>query len=190
MFELIEAFDLELLFVINQKFQHSFLDQLFPYFTNLHKIYFIKVFILPLFFCFWIYKAKSKALKVIFALVITAGVSDLAGYRLLKPSFKRVRPNNNVIVEPQIRTLRTPGSFSFPSNHSMNSFAVCTVASFYFPFLAGYLFPFALLIGLFRVYAGVHYPTDILGGAVFGIIIGYLLYKYIFRKYSFFKIRP
>ena len=128
-----------------------------------------------------------SAVRILLALVITAGVSDFLGYRVLKPTFKRVRPNNNPIVEPQLRLLRNPGSYSFPSNHSMNSFSVATVAVMYYPSLAFVLYPIAALVAMFRMYAGVHYFTDILAGATLGILLGGLLYKYLFSRYGLFK---
>lgn len=101
----------------------------------------------------------------------------------------RVRPNNNPVVEPQLRVLRDPGSQSFPSNHAMSSFAIARVLVSYYPFLIWVMYPLATIIALFRLYAGVHYPTDVLGGIILGILLGYLLQKYIFKKCKLFKIK-
>jgi membrane-associated phospholipid phosphatase len=73
---------------------------------------------------------------------------------------------------------------SFPSNHAMNNFAV---AAFFGIIdrrkkIGRWLYPIAFLISIGRIYEGVHYPTDIIGGAMIGIVIGILfaiLFEYI-----------
>ncbi|HOY55830.1 MAG TPA: phosphatase PAP2 family protein [bacterium] len=70
---------------------------------------------------------------------------------------------------------------SFPSDHAAASFAVAAVIFFYNKALGGFLFVLAILVGLGRIYTGVHYPLDVLGGAVVGIltamIVGFILKK-------------
>jgi undecaprenyl-diphosphatase len=60
---------------------------------------------------------------------------------------------------------------SFPSGHAATSFAAATVLSFARPRWAPAFYLLALAIGSSRVYAGVHYPLDIVGGAVLGIAV-------------------
>jgi undecaprenyl-diphosphatase len=64
---------------------------------------------------------------------------------------------------------------SFPSGHAATSFACATVLSYYVPRLRGPLFVLAALIGLSRVYNAMHYPTDVLAGAVLGVATALLL---------------
>ncbi|MCB0390760.1 MAG: phosphatase PAP2 family protein [Bdellovibrionales bacterium] len=187
MLEWIQELDVSIILFFNQTLKSEFLDFLFPYFTNLHKIFWIKFIIFPFLAVWWLHKTRISAIRIFLALILTAGVSDLIGYRILKPSFNRVRPNNNPNIQSQLRLLRSPGSPSFPSNHSMNSFAVGTVAVFYYPYLAWIVYPLAAIIAMFRMYAGVHYFTDILGGAIFGILLGYFLFNFVFKKISLFK---
>jgi undecaprenyl-diphosphatase len=59
--------------------------------------------------------------------------------------------------------------FSFPSGHTSAAFLVATVIAYFTPVLAIPMFIFAFLVGMARIYLGVHYPSDILGGIIFGI---------------------
>jgi undecaprenyl-diphosphatase len=74
-------------------------------------------------------------------------------------------------VEPE-PLLRTPSSHSFPSGHSTTAFAAATVLALYVPRFRVPLFVLAALIAWSRVVVGVHYPLDVLGGAVLGTGLG------------------
>jgi undecaprenyl-diphosphatase len=64
---------------------------------------------------------------------------------------------------------------SFPSGHSATSFACATVLSHYAPRLRVPFFALATLIAFSRIYNGMHYPTDVLAGAVLGVLTALLL---------------
>jgi len=169
--------DVKILYWLHVELKSSILDFIFPYLTDLHKVFFVKWFIAPLLLLFWYLKQKNKMLRVLGCLILLAGLSDQIGYRLLKPSFDRVRPNNEVRLQDWIRPLKSPQSGSFPSNHAMNTFAIFTTLIFIYPYLKWGLWPLAVLISLTRVYAGVHYPSDILGGALLGFLLAWVLMK-------------
>jgi membrane-associated phospholipid phosphatase len=67
-----------------------------------------------------------------------------------------------------------PSSLTFPSAHTTSSFAVATAMTRIEPACAG-LFVLAIAIGLCRPYLGMHYPSDVLGGAVLGVALGLAL---------------
>jgi undecaprenyl-diphosphatase len=68
-----------------------------------------------------------------------------------------------------------PHDHSFPSGHAATSFAAATVLAFAFPRLGPLLFVLAAAVAYSRVYVGVHYPLDVLGGAALGVVVAIAL---------------
>ena len=88
-------------------------------------------------------------------------------YHFLKQAMKRDRPYERM-VEVQFR-VRPPDRFSFPSGHTASAFLMMTLLVNTFPALQIPTFCWATLVGIARVHLGVHYPTDVLAGAILGI---------------------
>ena len=160
------------------KYDNLFIDNyiinLFKYkndlLTNFMKV--ITVFgsayvIVP--FCSILLFLKNKKNRILMAsnLVIITLLNQI-----LKHTFKRLRPINSIISE---------SGYSFPSGHSMVSMAfygfliylLCKSNFKYKKIFIGLLIILILLIGISRIYLGVHYPTDVFGG--FLLSISYLL---------------
>jgi membrane-associated phospholipid phosphatase len=78
--------------------------------------------------------------------------------------------------------IRVPRSSSFPSGHSAAAWAFATGASCELPGLAPILFPMAAAVAYSRVYAGVHYPSDVAGGIAIGIGSGVLAGRVMPRR--------
>ena len=106
-------------------------------------------------------------------LVVAAdGIADLLARAIKsvvdveRPAFRYAEPKALVHV---------PHDHSFPSGHAATSFACATTLAFAFPRLAVPLYVLAAAIAYSRVYVGVHYPLDVLGGAVLGVCIAIAL---------------
>ncbi|MEZ5476312.1 MAG: phosphatase PAP2 family protein [Thiolinea sp.] len=98
-----------------------------------------------------------------------AGLIGLLIYRQLKSSTARVRPYcydtaifQNVAVLDQ---------FSFPSGHTLHAVSFTLVLLHYYPEWAWLVVPFTVMVALSRVVLGLHYPSDVLAGALLGTVI-------------------
>ena len=92
-------------------------------------------------------------------------------YTLLKNSLKRNRPFRVMNIQNQVNP---SDQFSFPSGHTSAAFVFLTITATALPALWLPLFLWALMVGLSRVALGVHYPTDVLVGALMGFGLGQL----------------
>jgi undecaprenyl-diphosphatase len=98
-----------------------------------------------------------------------AGVSGLAIYRMLKNVLVRERPY--MTHAAIVCTGKPLDRFSFPSGHTLHAVSFTVIACACAPMLALVLVPAAVLIALSRVVLGLHYPTDVLAGALLGALI-------------------
>jgi undecaprenyl-diphosphatase len=97
---------------------------------------------------------------------------ELPVYKLLKNSIRRNRPCE-VILSVDKR-ISPSDRFSFPSGHTAAAFIIALILSHLMPVLILPCFVWASLVGISRIYLGVHYPTDILAGVVLGIMSGWI----------------
>ena len=100
--------------------------------------------------------------------IVTVAVADWAAMGL-KALFDRERPSM-VFAEPK-PLVPAPHDAAFPSGHASTSFAAATLLSYGWPRLSPIFFVLAAAIAFSRVYVGVHYPLDVLGGAVLGVLV-------------------
>jgi undecaprenyl-diphosphatase len=120
---------------------------------------------------------KKRALPVLLLLIVTVTLTDQLAASIIKPFVHRLRPCNlNALVEGGRFLLGNNPNFSFPSNHAMNMFGAATLLSLFYPRRTLWLFLFAATIGFSRIYVGLHYPFDVLAGAVFGVLCGFLVF--------------
>jgi len=161
------SIDLSIFYFINHSLSAGFPDKFFSLITNVNNWYIAYIILLGISFFKGGTKGKIAAIGVILLIVIT----DQTGGHLIKEFVHRLRPCN--ALTDAITPLGCTGSYSFPSNHSFNNFAAAVFYYRLFPKLKWVLFITASLIAISRVYLGLHYPSDILGGAVLGFIFGY-----------------
>ncbi|HVS92596.1 MAG TPA: phosphatase PAP2 family protein [Mucilaginibacter sp.] len=183
MLEHLVQFDRHLFHVINHGLANAVFDWLMPILRDRRT--WIPLYIFILVFCLWKYKKKGILVVVFFAL--SAGVADFTSASIIKNQVKRLRPCNDPVVSPTV-TLRVNGcgtGYSFPSTHATDHFAMAAFISLVFYKRWRWIWFWAMLwaasISFGQVYVGVHFPIDVTVGALYGILVGWLMYL-LFRK--------
>jgi undecaprenyl-diphosphatase len=111
---------------------------------------------------------RSEAVPAVMHMV-GAGVICTLLYKWLKRKTSRPRPYQ---VHSDVVCSATPlDAFSFPSGHTLHAVSFSIVAITYFPWLIGLLLPFSILTASSRVILGLHYPSDVLAGALIGTLV-------------------
>ena len=120
----------------------------------------------------------SKKYRVT-GIILAVGLifSFLMGNVILKPLFARLRPFQ--IKEGIELLINAPRDFSFPSGHTLASVISATILILREKKLGYIALAMAILIAFSRLYLYVHFPTDVLGGVIFGIIIGFVSVKLV-----------
>lgn len=171
----LNAWDSWLFLKINRDWTNGFLDNNYPWWRDAET--WIPLYFFLLFFVFLNF--GKRAWPWVAFVLLTVGITDQGG-DLLKILVNRPRPCQDLAIIPYARMLLShcPFSQSFPSNHATNHFGL---AAFIFLTLKPYfknwsylLFIWAATICYGQVYVGIHYPLDILGGALFGCLSGYV----------------
>ncbi len=141
---------------------------------------------------YFIKNYREKSILILLFLAVTILISDQLSV-LIKETVQRLRPVYNPEIENMVHNvLRKGGKHGFVSSHATNTFAIFVFTSRIFKnksykFL---MLIWALLLCYSRIYSGVHYPTDLIFGALLGWFIGWGMYKItIFIDIHFFTTR-
>jgi undecaprenyl-diphosphatase len=166
--EFLYSIDLAVFYFFNHTISTGFLDRFFSIITDVNKWYIAYIILVGIAF----FKGGRRGKIAVIGLILLIIVTDQTGYRILKELFERVRPCN--ALTDAITPVGCAGGFSFPSNHALNNFAAAVFLLRLFPAYKWIFLIVAILISISRVYLGVHYPSDVLGGALIGVAFGYL----------------
>lgn len=128
---------------------------------------------------------KNNNIKDFFLLVvliaILATLTDQISSGFCKPFFERWRPTNDPLLMYAVDVVNETkaGKYGFTSSHAANSFGIATFISLLIRnrSLSVSLMIWAAMNAFTRIYIGVHYPGDILGGTVIGVVVGWLIYR-------------
>lgn len=176
--DIIREIDFMVLDYIREHLRNGFLDNIMPIVTsfgNMGMIWVVVALIISA-------KAKYRKCSITMMLGMIAGV--ILGNFVVKNIVRRERPC--WINEIGDMLIANPQDFSFPSGHTMSSFIAATILCYYDKRLGIPSFSVAILIAFSRMYLYVHFPTDIIGGALLGVGIAImtisLTNKYIFDR--------
>ena len=164
--------DTQLFYLLNSLVGKSpFFDGLIVFFAS-YLAYLVVVALLVLVF----FSHYSKLEK--WTILIVAGTASIiarfGATELIRVFYQRPRP---FIALPDAHQLFTDSAWSFPSGHATFFFALSTAVYLYNKKWGIWFFGATILITVSRVIAGVHYPSDILGGALIGVVVAYCLWR-------------
>lgn len=137
-----------------------------------------------------IYKYRLKSLWIFISIIILIALSDNISTLLIKNTIERLRPSHNPALQGLVHLVNGRGGlYGFVSSHAANTFALATFLSLLFQkrWFSIPVFAWASVVSYSRIYLGVHYPADIIGGAFIGVILGmfvFRFYAYLINRYS------
>ena len=170
---------------INGKWNNSLFDIIMPWVRNANN--WIPLYVILI--SFLIYKWGKNSLKWFVLVALNVTLTDQISSHFFKPFFHRLRPCADPEMMPHVRLLldHCSGGFSFTSSHAANHFGLAVfVVLTTQPLFKNYRFLFLLwaaVISYAQIYVGVHFPIDILVGAIIGSIVGYFNGK-LFLKWQ------
>ena len=173
MIALIKKWDEDLFLVLNS-FHYDALDPLALQLTET-----VSWIPLYLFLLYKIYRADpASSAWIIGGVMLTILLADQVTSGLMKPFFERLRPCHDPRWEGLLHNYgRCGGLYGFASSHAANTFGLATFLTLSLRSKIkgiAWLFLYALLVSYTRIYLGVHYPLDIVTGALVGVLAAYL----------------
>ncbi len=134
--------------------------------------------ILPLILLFIYRRLGVEAMLVISALILTILLCDQIASSVFKPIFERPRPTRDPSLDVITVNGYRGGRFGFVSSHAANSFGVAMLLVHIFRnrIFTVAIFAWASIVSYSRIYLGVHFPGDVICGAVLGLIVGWGMY--------------
>jgi membrane-associated phospholipid phosphatase len=168
---------------VNHDLANPFFDWIMPYLRN--PLFWIPLYLFIICFCIW--KFKKQGLVIILLLALCAGFADRTSAGIIKPLVKRLRPcRDGIVSKTDIERISCGSGYSFPSTHATDHFAAAFFLILLFSPKWKWIWFWGVLwagvISFAQVYVGVHYPIDVIGGASYGILIGYS-FAWLFRRY-------
>ncbi|TAF89322.1 MAG: phosphatase PAP2 family protein [Flavobacteriia bacterium] len=151
---------------------------------------------IPLAFCIVLllksqFSWRKTSLLFLLALVVVS-LTDVISTQLFKDYFERLRPSHDPIVGNYLHFYMIGpdnpylgGKFGFVSSHAAN---LAAMFAFVLPYLKKYTYSiyllgvYVFLVAYSRVYLGVHFPSDVLCGALLGLLMGWLFRRYLFAQ--------
>lgn len=161
--------DRGLFYFCNQGLRNWLFDAILPFVTDLNRKP-IALVIVGILWILLLTKGGRHGRIAALLLILTITVSDQLSSSVLKFLIERARPCHEL---SGVHLLVGCGSgYSFPSSHAVNNFAGAIVLAYFLPRWTWAFFSFAALVAFSRIYVGVHYPSDVIGGAIIGLLIG------------------
>lgn len=172
------ALDIKIFYFFNNLAGQSRLFDAFVIFSAKYFQYFlILIFLVLLYFSKYL---KQEKIRILWVAVVSAVIARLGVTEIIRFFYHRPRP----FVAHQVHQLLSDNEWSFPSGHSAFFFAIAAAIFLYNRKWGIGFFLMAVLINISRVIAGIHYPSDILGGFIVGAAVACAVFYFAARKTS------
>lgn len=173
---MLEQLDRQLFLYINS-LNSPFLDQLMYAISG-------KIIWAPLYLAILVvigFKYKRKFPVIVLCIILSVTLADQLSVQLFKNTVQRLRPCHEPSLEGLVHLVnnRCGGLYGFVSSHASNAFNVALISLLLLKkrYYSISILIWAALIGYSRIYLGVHYPGDVICGALFGAVTGWSVYK-------------
>lgn len=176
--KIIEKIDNFFINMFNKAIKNNFLDRFMRLITEIggavgNTIIASIIFLIGILF-------ENNYMSIGFQLLVSLAVVQTIVY-ITKILVKRIRPYE---IKKDINTYGIiMKDYSFPSGHTSASFTLATVLSLNDPRLTIPAYLYASLVGISRIYLGVHYPSDVFFGGFLGTILSYIVHYYLIDKF-------
>ena len=144
---------------INDTIANPLLNWVMPIVTNENNI------AIPLvLFWLWLLLFQGKRGKIAaIVLLLTVILTDIIAAQIIKPWIGRIRPSRAMLENINLLVARG-GKYGFVSNHAANTMSAAVIIGYFYKKWKYFVFTISIIVGFSRVYVGVHYPFDVLGG--------------------------
>lgn len=165
------------LFLILNGFHNAFFDKVMWYISS--TTFWIPAYLILL--AYFIFKYRKRSLYIVIAIAIIILISDQVASGIIKPLAERLRPSHEPTLKGLVHIVNgyKGGMFGFVSSHAANTFglAIFLVLLFKNRYFSVVILLWASIVSYSRIYLGVHYPGDVIGGAIIGLLAAWMVFK-------------
>lgn len=194
MADFLYSIDKDLFLFCNQTIANPVFDLIMPFLTDLNQNWFGRI-VFILLWLLLVLKGGKKGRIVGVLLILLIVISDQLSSSFLKNLIARPRPCHDIDGIPDVENIHLlvpcGSGYSFPSSHAVNNFAAGVFFSYHYRKWTWAFMSFAFVIAFSRLSVGVHYPSDMLGGAIIGSLCAVFLiqvWNFLSRKFPVLSI--
>jgi undecaprenyl-diphosphatase len=194
MIEFLQSADTALFRILNGTIANPVFDAVMPVVTDLNRHWYGWILFGGAWLALMTVGGKAGRTAALLLIPVVA-LSDQISSSVIKHLVMRPTPCHLVGGVPVVEHVRLlvgcGGGFSFPSSHAVNNFAAATWISYFFPRYRTGFYSAAGVVAFSRISVGVHYPSDVIGGALIGVLIAALcLLGWMFVESYFPRLDP